>query len=243
MSFETLKTRDSTIPCTISVLGKGATMKGISEEEVILTFTDVSLRGSLSLPREAKGLVLFSHGSGSSRNSPRNNFVANILRKSGIGTLLFDLLTEEEDLDYENRFNVSKLTERLIGATTWVTRQTRPTEIAIGYFGASTGAAAALEAAAKLPAEIKAVVSRGGRPDLAMKSLPFVKAPSLLIVGGFDDQVIELNRLAYDQLTCKKEMMIVPGATHLFEEPGTLEEVAKLSAGWFMRYLDHEHSL
>ncbi|MBI3593376.1 MAG: alpha/beta hydrolase [Nitrospirae bacterium] len=209
----------------------------MSEEKVTINIADISLEGSLWLPQETKGVVLFSHGSGSSRFSPRNNFVAKLLRQSGIGTLLFDLLTEEEDIAYRNRFNISLLTERLIGATYWVTKRQRPKPFSIGYFGASTGAAAALEAAAKLPVEIRAVVSRGGRPDLAMELLPFVKAPSLFIVGSLDDQVIDLNRVAYDQLSCKKEMVIVPGATHLFEEPGTLEQVAELATQWFTHYL------
>jgi putative phosphoribosyl transferase len=217
---------------------KGASMKNkIYESEVTIKLADISLEGSLGLPQEAKGVVLFSHGSGSSRHSPRNNFVANLLRQSGIGTLLFDLLTEEEDIEYRTRFNIPLLTERLIGATHWLIKQQKTKHFSIGYFGASTGAAAALEAAAKLPAEVSAVVSRGGRPDLAMDYLPSVEAPSLLIVGGLDDQVIDLNRSAYNQLICKKELVIVPGATHLFEEPGTLEQVAELATQWFNRYL------
>jgi pimeloyl-ACP methyl ester carboxylesterase len=209
----------------------------ILEKEVKIKLADVSLEGSLGLPSGAEGVVLFSHGSGSSRHSPRNNFVANLLRQSGIGTLLFDLLTEEEDTRYETRFNIPLLTQRLIGATRWLIQEQKPKRLSIGYFGASTGAAAALEAAAKLPADVGAVVSRGGRPDLAMETLPFVKAPTLLIVGGNDFQVIDLNRLAYDQLTGKKEMDIIPGATHLFEEPGTLERVAELAVDWFTLHL------
>jgi pimeloyl-ACP methyl ester carboxylesterase len=207
------------------------------EKEVKIKLADVSLEGSLGLPSGAEGVVLFSHGSGSSRHSPRNNFVANLLRQSGIGTLLFDLLTEEEDTRYKTRFNIPLLTRRLIGATRWLIEDQKPKRFSIGYFGASTGAAAALEAAAKLPADVGAVVSRGGRPDLAMETLPFVKAPTLLIVGGNDFQVIDLNRLAYDQLTGKKEMDIIPGATHLFEEPGTLERVAELAVDWFTIHL------
>ncbi|MBI3604560.1 MAG: dienelactone hydrolase family protein [Nitrospirae bacterium] len=207
------------------------------EKEVKIKLADVSLEGSLGLPSGAEGVVLFSHGSGSSRHSPRNNFVADLLRQSGIGTLLFDLLTEEEDARYDTRFNIPLLTRRLIRATRWLIEDQKPKRFSIGYFGASTGAAAALEAAAKLPADVCAVVSRGGRPDLAMETLPFVKAPTLLIVGGNDFQVIDLNRLAYDQLTGKKEMAIIPGATHLFEEPGTLERAAELAVGWFTLHL------
>ena len=205
--------------------------------EVTITLSDVSLEGSLWSSDQSKRVVLFSHGSGSSRHSPRNNFVANILRQSGIGTLIFDLLTETEDMDFKSRFNIPLLTQRLIGTTRWLINQYKSERYSIGYFGASTGAAAAFEAAASLPTEIHAVVSRGGRPDLAMEYLPRVKAPSLLIIGESDDQVIDLNRLAYDQLKCKKEIVIVPGATHLFEEPGALEQVAELSARWFSRYL------
>jgi putative phosphoribosyl transferase len=213
-------------------------MKNVTlEREVKIKLTDVSLEGSLGLPSGAEGVVLFSHGSGSSRHSPRNNFVANFLRQSGIGTLLFDLLTEEEDAHYDTRFNIPLLSQRLIGATCWLIEDQKPKRLSIGYFGASTGGAAALEAASKLPADVGAVVSRGGRPDLAMKILSFVKAPTLLIVGGNDIQVIDLNRLAYDQLTCKKKMDIIPGATHLFEEPGTLERAAKLAVDWFTLYL------
>ena len=193
--------------------------------------------GALAVPPGAKGLVLFAHGSGSGRLSPRNNYVASVLRESGVATLLFDLLTEEEDRIYETRFNIDLLTRRLQLATEWVRRQPVTRDLALGYFGASTGAAAALKTAAALGPMIRAVVSRGGRPDLALDDLPRVQAPTLLIVGGNDDLVIELNRAAYRELRTEKELRIVPGASHLFEEPGTLEQVAAAAARWFERYL------
>ncbi len=193
--------------------------------------------GALAVPPAAKGLVLFAHGSGSGRLSPRNNYVAGVLREHGVATLLFDLLTEEEDRVYENRFDIELLTRRLLLATQWAGQQAATRHLAIGYFGASTGAAAALKAAAALGREIRAVVSRGGRPDMALDELPQVQAPTLLIVGGYDDQVIDLNRQAHRALRCEKELKIIPGATHLFEEPGTLEQVAATAAGWFERHL------
>lgn len=193
--------------------------------------------GVLAVPAGARGLVLFAHGSGSGRLSPRNNYVAGMLRESGIATLLFDLLTEEEDRIYENRFDIELLTQRLLRATEWTRHQTATRDLALGYFGASTGAAAALKAAAALGAAVSAVVSRGGRPDLALDDLPRVSAPTLLIVGGHDNVVIELNRAAYHELQGKKELMIVPGATHLFEEPGTLEQVAAAAAKWFVQHM------
>ncbi|MEK7716953.1 MAG: alpha/beta family hydrolase [Pseudomonadota bacterium] len=193
--------------------------------------------GALIVPPGAKGLVLFAHGSGSGRLSPRNNYVASVLRDSGVATLLFDLLTEKEDRIYENRFDIDLLTQRLQLATEWVKQQAATRHLAIGYFGASTGAAAALKAAAALGPVIRAVVSRGGRPDLALDDLPRVQAPTLLIVGGNDDVVIELNRKAYRELRAEKELKIIPGATHLFEEPGTLEQVATDAAHWFQRHL------
>lgn len=195
------------------------------------------LEGSLVVPKGAKGLVIFAHGSGSSRLSPRNNFVAGELQKRKIATLLFDLLTEEEDQRYENRFNIPLLAERLVAATGWAMRQPGAKGLKTGYFGASTGSAAALIAAAKMGAGIRAVVSRGGRPDLAMDELPSVKAPVLLIVGGNDYEVIKLNEAACAKLKTAKELVLVPGATHLFEEPGALEEVARLAAEWFAKYL------
>jgi dienelactone hydrolase len=197
----------------------------------------VTLEGNLALPADARGVVLFAHGSGSSRLSPRNTYVARVLRDGGVGTLLFDLLTREEDTVYATRFDIDLLTRRLIAATRWIAQQPETRELPVGYFGASTGAAAALMAAAELPDLIQAVVSRGGRPDMAMRVLERVRAPTLLIVGGYDEVVIDLNRQAYDALAATRELVIVPGATHLFEEPGTLEEVARLATAWFQRHL------
>jgi len=211
--------------------------KDISEQLVRIRLDSVTLQGMLAIPTGAPGVVLFAHGSGSSRLSPRNNYVAGVLREGGIGTLLFDLLTEEEDAVYETRFDIPLLTDRLTATTRWVSAQPNTKNLKIGYFGASTGAAAALEAAAVLGPTIGAVVSRGGRPDLAGPVLYRVKAPTLLIVGGNDDVVIKLNQHAYDRLKAEKELVVVPGATHLFEEPGTLEEVARLAARWFTRHL------
>ncbi len=196
----------------------------------------LKLEGILEVPDGAPGIVLFAHGSGSSRHSPRNVYVARVLREGGIGTLLFDLLIEQEAEDREYVFDIEFLARRLIAATDWIRQLDSAKGLSIGYFGASTGAAAALVAAADNEA-IGAVVSRGGRPDLAGAALPKVKAPTLLIVGGDDTGVIELNQEAYDRLTCKKELKIVPGATHLFEEPGTLEEVARLARDWFKQHL------
>jgi putative phosphoribosyl transferase len=195
------------------------------------------LEGNLVIPKGAKGLVIFAHGSGSSRLSPRNMFVAGELQNRRIATLLFDLLTEQEDQRHENRFNIQLLAERLTAATEWAMRQRVSGKLKIGYFGASTGSAAALIAAAKMGAGVHAVVSRGGRPDMAMQALPFVDAPVLLIIGGNDYEVIEMNETAFARLKCEKKLEIVPGATHLFEEPGTLEAVARLAAGWFSRHL------
>ncbi len=193
-----------------------------------------TVEGMLEIPERASGLVLFAHGSGSSRHSPRNNYVAGVLRQAGIGTLLMDLLTPEEDLDYAQRFDIGLLTQRLLAAANWVGAQESTRNLPLGFFGASTGAAAALEAAALLGQDVKAVVSRGGRPDLASRqALTSVTAPTLLLVGGEDGIVIDLNRQAYAQLRCVKKVLIIPGATHLFEEPGTLEQVASLAADWF----------
>lgn len=194
------------------------------------------LDGILTVPQQSHALVLFAHGSGSGRLSPRNQYVARILNQAGIGTLLMDLLSEEEDAVYKTRFNIDLLTERLLFATQWARQQPSMAQLVIGYFGASTGAAAALKAAASDSA-IGAVVSRGGRPDLAADVLPGVQAPTLLIVGGNDDVVLDLNRQAYELLTGEKDLVVVPGATHLFEEPGTLEEVARLATAWFQRHL------
>ena len=201
----------------------------------------VLLDGELKVPQGANGIVLFVHGSGSSRHSPRNQYVARVIREAGVGTLLFDLLTKEEEaIDAytgELRFNIEFLAKRLVDATNSITAQPTTQHLRIGYFGASTGAAAALIAAVELSNVVAAVVSRGGRPDLARNALSKVKAPTLLIVGGYDDVVIELNENALAKLTCEKELRIVPRATHLFEEPGTLEQVAKLASDWFKKKL------
>ncbi len=198
----------------------------------------VTLEGALGLPPGAAGVVLFAHGSGSSRLSPRNNYVASVLRAAGLGTLLIDLLTRAEDTNYQTRFDIPLLTRRLLTATLWLRAQPATRALPIGYFGASTGAAAALQAAAIPGADVAAVVSRGGRPDLAgEEALRQVHTPTLLLVGGCDDAVIELNRLAHARLACEKQLVIVPGATHLFEEPGTLEQVADQAAAWFARHL------
>lgn len=195
------------------------------------------LCGILTVPADAKGVVAFAHGSGSGRFSPRNQFVARVLQDAGLATLLLDLLEEEEAEDREKVFDIPLLAERLQSAATWLSKQAATRALRLGYFGASTGAGAALVAAARDPAAVGAVVSRGGRPDLARGYLPAVEAPTLLIVGGYDDVVIELNEQALRMLCCPKELVIVPGATHLFEEPGTLEEVARLAKDWFVRHL------
>jgi pimeloyl-ACP methyl ester carboxylesterase len=197
----------------------------------------VYLEGVLAVPHEAQGIVIFAHSSGSSRHSRRNNYVAEVLRGAGLGTILFDLLTVKEDEIYENRFDILLLADRLKSATEWVSKQPDTNKLNIGYFGGSTGSAAALIAAVDFGKKIGAVVSRGGRPDLADKFLEKVSAPTLLIVGGRDDSVIQLNRQSYDLIKAEKKLSIVPGATHLFEEPGALEEVAQLAAAWFSRYL------
>jgi dienelactone hydrolase len=196
----------------------------------------VTLPGTLSLPAAPRGIVLFAHGSGSSRSSPRNRFVAEVLVAAGLATLLFDLLTPPEDRTYENRFDIALLTTRLSGATAWLATEPALAALPIGYFGASTGAAAALDASAVVGPRVRAVVSRGGRPDLA-SALERVTAPTLLLVGGEDFQVIELNREAKARMRCPCEIAIVPGATHLFEEPGTLEAVAVAARDWFVRHL------
>ncbi|MES2805917.1 MAG: dienelactone hydrolase family protein [Bacteroidota bacterium] len=202
-----------------------------------IPLSSVTLKGDLIIPENARGIVIFSHGSGSSRFSSRNRMVAELIQKQNIGTFLFDLLTEEEDELYENRFNIDLLSDRLIETTQWLMDYKSTTDLPIGYFGASTGAASALRAAAYFKEKIKAVVSRGGRPDLAITELPQVTAPTLLIVGGLDVAVIGMNKMAYDQLESVKEMKIIPGATHLFEEPGKLLEVAELAMVWYKRYL------
>jgi putative phosphoribosyl transferase len=211
---------------------------GQTGREIAIEVGKVTLEGDLDVPANGAGIVLFAHGSGSSRRSPRNRFVAGILQSRGIATLLFDLLTlEEEAVDERTmqlRFNIPLLAKRLVGATRWVKRDPLLKGLRVGYFGASTGAAAALLAAVKLPGVAAAIVSRGGRPDLADEVLGAVRVPTLLIVGGNDELVAELNRRALTKLGCRdKKMVLVPGATHLFEEPGALEEVAQLAAGWF----------
>ena len=201
----------------------------------------VSLEGNLLIPSLATGVVLFAHGSGSSRFSSRNRSVAEVLREGGMGTLLLDLLTQEEELvdtrTAHLRFDIELLADRLVAAVQWLAREKATERLKVGLFGASTGAGAALVAAARLPDRISAIVSRGGRPDLAGAALPNVKAPTLLIVGGDDKPVIQMNQQAYERMTAPREIVIVPGATHLFEEPGALETVARLARDWFQRYL------
>ncbi len=211
------------------------------EQAVRLTIENVTLEGNLSLPRRARGLVVFAHGSGSSRLSPRNRYVAGRLQEAGLATLLFDLLTAREEaidaITAELRFNIGFLASRLIAATDWTLINKETRRLSIGYFGASTGAAAALVAATERHQAVKAVVSRGGRPDLAGDSLPGVRAPTLLIVGSLDARVIELNEQAMAQLAGIKELAIVPGASHLFEEPSAMPQVAQLASEWFLKYL------
>jgi putative phosphoribosyl transferase len=201
----------------------------------------VEVEGNLTLPHDCRGVVLFAHGSGSSRFSPRNQYVAKLFNAQKIGTLLFDLLTVEEEsvdeLTAEYRFNIALLAERLIGATYWLRNDPTAEQFKLGYFGASTGAAAALIAAAKLPDTVVAVVSRGGRPDLAGEYLSTVRAPTLLLVGGWDTEVIELNHQAQNQMRNENKLTVIPEATHLFEEPGKLEEVALVSIEWFRRLM------
>lgn len=210
-------------------------------EQVLVGAGDVELEGDLDVTPGARGVVLFAHGSGSSRHSPRNRQVAQFLQGAGVATLLMDLLTTDEEridmLTAELRFDIGLLARRLAGATDWLLSNPETSGLAVGYFGASTGAAAALVAAAQKPAAVRAIVSRGGRPDLAGEALARVQAPTLLIVGGHDYTVIEMNREALAELGVEKKMEIVPGATHLFEEPGALEEVARLAADWFSKYL------
>jgi pimeloyl-ACP methyl ester carboxylesterase len=217
-------------------------MEGTAAETgVSVPAGQVTLQGDLSLPEAARGVVLFAHGSGSSRHSPRNRYVARLLNEAKLATLLIDLLTaDEEAIDLRTahlRFDIGLLAERLIGATDWLTQHPDTRDLPIGYFGASTGSAAALVAAAERADVVGAIVSRGGRPDLAGSALQRVRAPTLLIVGGNDFTVIELNQAALAQLRCEKRLVIVPGATHLFEEPGALDEVARLACEWFERHL------
>jgi len=220
----------------------GDELDGISVSDVEVECYSVSLPGILTLPRDGpKALVVFAHGSGSSRLSPRNTYVATVLHESGFGTLLFDLLTEQEDAVYDNRFDIDLLAERLSAATEWLQQQKGLSDLNVGYFGASTGAAAALQASVRRR-EVRAIVSRGGRPDLAWDYLGRVDAPTLLLVGGRDDRaVLEFNERALARLNLGRgrsnELVIIPGATHLFEEPGTLEEVARAATQWFLRFL------
>ena len=213
----------------------------VEEQLVQVPAGSVTLEGNLTLPEESRAIVLFAHGSGSSRYSPRNRYVARVLNEAKLATLLIDLLTlHEEVVDARTaqlRFDIDLLAERLVDATDWLTQFPDTKHLRIGYFGASTGAAAALAAAAVRPDAVRAIVSRGGRPDLAGAALTRVQAPTLLIVGEHDDQVVQLNRQALAQLRCEKQLMIVPGATHLFEEPGALDAVARLACDWFERHL------
>ena len=204
--------------------------------EVQITLEDVRLGGFLELPANAESVVVFAHGSGSTRFSPRNNYVASVLRQEGLGTLLFDLLTHQEDLAYKTRFNIDLLAARLSAATLWLLSRPDSSGVSVGYFGASTGAAAALQASTTI-SNVNAIVSRGGRPDLAWDYLEKVKAPTLLIVGGKDEEVLQLNQQALAQLKVDRDLVVVPGATHLFDEPGALEEVARNAARWFRRFL------
>jgi dienelactone hydrolase len=222
----------------IEMGNSGHTVRARSRAEQIPS-GQIMLEGKLSIPAGATGAVLFAHGSGSSRHSPRNQFVAQTIRDAGVGTLLFDLLTpDEEAVDMSTRhlrFDIGLLAQRLVDATNWIKSKPDTSQLKIGYFGSSTGGGAALVAAATLGEDVGAVVSRGGRPDLAGDALPLVKSPTLLIVGGLDHAVIRLNEQAYRELRCEKELAIIPGATHLFEEPGTLEKVAKIAADWFQQ--------
>lgn len=204
--------------------------------EVSIPVGEIRLKGILSIPEDCMGIIVFSHGSGSSRLSKRNQFVAEFLQKKGFGTLLFDLLTPEEDLYYLNRFEIDMLHERLISATKWLQKHPSARDLGIAYFGASTGAASAMKAAAKLP-EIFAVVSRGGRPDLAMDAIPDLHVACLFIVGSLDYEVLSLNQKAYDKIACEKHLAVVDGASHLFEEEGKLQQVAELATTWFKSHI------
>lgn len=210
-----------------------------NEQPVTVSGEAISLSGFLEVPSQSKGIVLFAHGSGSGRFSPRNRFVAQHLQQGGIGTLLIDLLTGEEEEDRRNVFDIDLLADRVLMASAWLRQHTRTNRLPLGYFGASTGAGAALQAAARASFRIGAIVSRGGRPDLAERFLPQVTAPTLLLIGGEDQPVIEMNRHAYRLLRCSKQLTIIPGASHLFEEPGTLEQVAEQALKWFQQHLAH----
>lgn len=218
-------------------------MRAGNERLVSIASGTVSLEGMLETPPSAHAVVLFAHGSGSSRHSPRNNHVAALLRREGLATLLIDLLTAEEDRDYDRRFDIALLVERLHDAVRWLAAEPATRGMPVGLFGASTGAAAALQLAAAVPSKVAAVVSRGGRPDLAGHvSLARVKAPTLLVVGGDDTEVLALNEAAYAHLACPKSLFVVPGATHLFEEPGALDVVARHATDWFTRHLAPAHA-
>src|ERR1700716_1140593 len=223
-------------------VGVGVLKAAVDDRSVRARAGTVDLLGDLRIPPGARGIVVFAHGSGSGRLSPRNRFVADVLVKTGLATLLIDLLTQEEEMiDLETaelRFDIRLLAERLGAVTAWVAGEPSTAGLAIGYFGASTGAAAALIAAADRPKTVRAIVSRGGRPDLAASALRRVRQPTLLIVGGEDDVVIQLNRQALQEISGTKQLVIIPGATHLFEEPGALEQVAALASEWFLRYLE-----
>ena len=210
-------------------------------KEVVIPAGRARLKAIFGLPLRAKGVVAFAHGSGSGRLSPRNNFVAQVLQEAGIATLLADLLEEDEASDRRNVFDIGLLADRLLINARWLRQLPETRGMSLGYFGASTGAAAALQAAAREPEGVAAVVSRGGRPDLAIDTVHLVQSPTLLIVGGEDRSVIPLNELAYKKLICPKEMVVVPGATHLFEEPGALERVAELARNWFLKYFAPGH--
>jgi putative phosphoribosyl transferase len=221
---------------------QGSTGLAIEHLAVAVPVDSIRLEGSLSVPTAASGVVLFAHGSGSSRHSPRNRYVADLLNESGLATLLIDLLTEDEqEVDLQTaqlRFDIPLLAERLVSITEWLAQQPETAGLKVGHFGASTGAGAALVAAAQLPRVVHAVVSRGGRPDLAGQALARVEAPTLLIVGGADPVVLDLNRKAMAQMHCQKELKIIPGASHLFEEPGALKQVAALARDWFAEKLN-----
>jgi pimeloyl-ACP methyl ester carboxylesterase len=213
-------------------------MKKELGENVYIPVGSVTLEGRLEVPENADCIIVFSHGSGSSRFSPRNKYVAELLNEKGMATLLVDLLTTRESIANAARFDIGLLTQRLAGITHWIQAQPVFRNYHIGYFGASTGAASALGAASLMPGVIKAVVSRGGRPDLAMRSLPLVKSPVLMITGSLDDEVTELNQLAMERLGGQKELVVIEGATHLFEEPGKLQEVAEMAGEWFRKHME-----
>jgi putative phosphoribosyl transferase len=247
-----LKLAAASVPAEGSELGRAQgdeTVRHIApenpavDEDVDIPIAGTALQGRVTLPAGATGIVLFAHGSGSSRHSPRNRYVATVLQEGGLGTLLFDLLTTAEEAHRSNVFDIDLLAERLVTVTDWVVRQPWGARLQVGYFGASTGAAAALAAAAVRTRQIAAVVSRGGRPDLAMPVLDKVTAPTLLIVGGWDEMVLELNRRAQRQLRCENDLAVVPGATHLFEEPGTLAQAARLARDWFVGHLARQGSM